>query len=176
MEQQRAHEMNSTEDCNLDRISPRILKASELDVHQTRSPSRRARGKLKHTVRSWGKNLHATQKGINCHTPLSTWSHIKWKQEQDFRMSQCYSHTWWYVCDGDISTITSRVVWNLTFFFLGMNVVFRIYIWKDDPFRGCYNFGIWYRGQTSCEEYCRPKDWNGQGVTQKMALIICDNR
>ena len=47
MEQQRAHEMNS-KDSDIGIISPALQKASGLHVHETKSPSRGTKGKLKH--------------------------------------------------------------------------------------------------------------------------------
>ena len=76
----------------------------------------------------------------------------------------CVGYLWWWYRYSYITGIKPHV-------FRGMDVVFRIYIWEDCSFRSSRTFGIWCEGQTSCEECCRPKNWNGKKVTQKMAVI-----
>ena len=112
MEQQRAHEMNST-DSNLDGISPALLKATGLDVHQnTRSPSRQRRGKLKNTLVA--EKIYTPRRKESIVTPFNLKPHqVKARTGfPDIAMLLSYVML---VCDGDISTVTSRVS-TLTFF------------------------------------------------------------
>ena len=65
MEQQRAHEMNS-KDSDIGIISPALQKASGLYVHETKSPSRGTKGKLKNIL--VGEKIHTPRiRRIDCH-------------------------------------------------------------------------------------------------------------